>query len=192
MTPTPIPPSGSHFWSSLPLPDPGHLVWWVVGILLYIVGVMTLMWVATLPDETAAGDGAPPADGAAPMAGSSMTAAAPAPGTPVEGAGVPGVTPDPIDRHHAEMAAALLGQPVAGDDDIGRYVLAAIDCLANRDVVAGDDPAAAQRWEDAARHILADELTPADLVEVLIECLAPDARERARALTGALDPGGAR
>lgn len=110
MTPTPNPPRGSYFWSSLP--GPGHLVWWVVGILLYIVGVMTLMWVATLPDETAAGDGAPPADGAAPMAGSSMTAAAPAPGTPVEGAGVPGVTPvapDPIDRHHAEMVAALWG-----------------------------------------------------------------------------------
>lgn len=183
-------PQGSHFWSMPALPGPCD---WPVGVLLIAVGVAVLAWLTlSCTCETAAGDGAPPADGAAPMAGSSMTAAAPAPGTPVEGAGVPGVTPDPIDRHHAEMAAALLGQPVAGDDDIGRYVLAAIDCLANRDVVAGDDPAAAQRWEDAARHILADELTPADLVEVLIECLAPDAHERARALTGALDPGGAR
>lgn len=99
MTP-PQDPSGSHFWPSLPLPGYDHPVWWVVGIALYLIGVAAMVWVSLI-NETAAGG---PADEAAPTAGSSMTAAAPAPTAPDPSAGAVGVTPDDFPWFDARSA----------------------------------------------------------------------------------------
>nr|MDT0658074.1 hypothetical protein [Micromonospora sp. DSM 115978] len=120
--------------------------------------------------------------------------AAPAPTGPVA-TGPGGGHPDDL---MAVAAAALTPDEVpvvpglSDDDMVGRTVMAAIDLLAASLLASNeDDEDGAQRCEDRCRHLLADDLTKADLVDVLMEELMCSAGDRARAIraeTDALDP----
>lgn len=104
-----------------------------LAAVLITVGAIAAVWVALLrcPCETAAGGLiSPPADGAAPTAGPSMPAAAPAPSVPGLPRGAAGVLPtvlalltpddprlpvDPVDADVADWVALLPGvAPVGG------------------------------------------------------------------------------
>jgi hypothetical protein len=106
--------------------------------------------------------------------------------------------PDPYDQEQdpQDLAAALLGQDDHLPDEVEQVVAAALDCLANAQILReqGDDEPA-QRWEDTAREILADDLTPADVIEVLLPYLCEVAEVRASALLASVPdgvPGGGR
>jgi hypothetical protein len=145
------------------------------GTALVALGSVAAIWVMALRcHETAAGGSAGP------------DRAAPAPGAPVEGAGAPGVTPDPIDRQLVE-AAALLGQDdyLPDIDAVDAIRWRAVDYLANARLA--DDDATAIAWEDRCRDLLADELVPPELIELLITYMLRDADVRARRLLAGVE-----
>ena len=65
--------------------------------------------------------------------------------------------------------------------EIDATVHEALDHLA-RAILAVDNDTASEQWANKARHLLADKLNPAELVEALIDALAAEAVERADVL----------
>lgn len=175
----------------------------LIGAALVAADTIAAIWVVALRHrETAAGVEGPLADGAEVTAEPNQPGAAggsagpdraaPAPGAPVEGAGAPGVTPlpdpDPFDQDAEEMAAALLSQDSYLPDEVERIVGRALDCLANGQILADSgDAAGALRWANRAREILADDLNPAEVIEVLLPYLVQVAEERADDLLAGVD-----
>jgi hypothetical protein len=180
-----------------PLVEVVAMTWLLsAGVALVAAGAVAAIWVVALRHrETAAGvEMTPPADGAEVTAEPTGTGTAggsagpdrtaPAPGAPVGRAGAPGVTPlpdpDPYDQDAEEMAAALLSQDDYLPDEVERIVGRVLDCLANGQILAdGGDAAGALRWANRARAILADDLNPAEVIEVLLPYLVQVAEERA-------------